>query len=174
MSLTDLAAIASVFSSAAVAVTLVYLAWQLRQAAKHQRGTIGHGRTERVQHLVGYVADPAFMETVTRGWAGDATLEPVRVNQFYWFAYGVVVTFEDTFHQFRRGMVEPVVFETACAQMRFQASQPGMRAAWRMMRGTFEPGFAGYVDGIMRETPAAAPRDMAAEWKAQVAGERAG
>ena len=162
------------FSSLAVAVSLVYLTYQLRQNAKHQRGTIGHGRTERVQQLVQYVADPAFMETVERGWAGDPTLEPVRVNQFYWFAYGVVVTFEDTWQQHRRGMIEPAVFATACAQMHFQVSRPGLRAAWRMMRSTFEPGFAGYMDALVRKTPAAAPRDMAAEWKALAAEETAG
>lgn len=73
MTLAQLADIAALVSGAAVAVSLVYLAVQMRQRARHQRGA--SAMAEHMQGLIQTAAtSPELMDAVLRGWAGDPAL----------------------------------------------------------------------------------------------------
>ena len=172
MTLQQAAHVVSIVSGIAVAISLLYLTFQIRQSAKHQRGVIGHGRTAHVQLLMKSVADsPVLMETVMRGLTGDPGLTPVQVNQFYWFVSAILVTFQDTFHQRCEGMVSSLMYASAVRTMAFQLSQPGTRAVWAMTRGTFEPRFVAFIDKLMRDTPVVPAADLPERWKALAAEE---
>ena len=161
MTLQELAQVVSIVSGVAVPISLLYVTFQIRQSAKHQRGVIGHGRAAHVRQLMQAVADsPALMETVIRGMAGDSSLERVQVNQFYWFMSAIFVTFQDTFHQRREGMVSPLMYDSAVRTMRFQLSQPGTRAVWILGRGSFEPRFVAFIDKLIQDTPVAVTADV--------------
>jgi hypothetical protein len=175
MLLKDVSALVDIFSGAAVAVTLVYLAFQIRQNAKHQRGTISHSRSAHVQQLMRSAAtSDALMETVLKGWAGDQGMTRVQVNQFYWFVAALLTMFQDTYHQRREGMVSPLMYDSSLRTLRFQLAQPGTRAAWLVGRETFEPSFATFIDELIAATPLASTADVAERWRALAAERSSG
>ena len=166
MTLQQLTDVVDIFSGIAVAISLVYLAFQLRQNARHQRGAISHSRSQHVQlTMQTTAASEPMMKVLLRGWAGDPTLSAVEANQFFWFVGAVFTMFQDTFHQNRNGMVDPLMYESACRTMRFQVGQPGVRAAWLIARGSYEPSFVAFIDQMMRDTPAAFTADVAPLWR---------
>jgi len=54
VSLSDIASVATVASSIAVLISLVYLSSQLRQGARHQMATIHHGRLGHTQAYIAF------------------------------------------------------------------------------------------------------------------------
>ncbi|HEX8570652.1 MAG TPA: hypothetical protein VF699_12140 [Caulobacteraceae bacterium] len=158
-------------SGVAAAITLLYLTFQIRQSAKHQRGNMSHSRSAHVQQVMrATAASDGLMETVLRGWAG-APLDRVETNQFYWFVSALLTMFQDTFHQRQVGMVSSLTYDSSVRTMQLQLAQPGVRAVWIIARGGFEPSFAAFVDGLMRRTPMAFTGDVAARWNALAAEE---
>lgn len=171
MTLQQLVDIVEIFSGIAVAISLVYLAFQLHQNARHQRGAISHSRSQHVQlTMQTTAASEPMMKVLLRGWAGDTTLSPVETNQFHWFVGAIFTMFQDTFHQRRNGMVDPLMYDSACRTMRFQMGQPGVRAVWLLARPAYEPSFVAFIDQMMRDTPAAFTADMSEAWKRAVQG----
>jgi hypothetical protein len=170
MKLADAASIGTLISSIAVAISLVYLTFQIRQSAKHQRGAISHGRAQQFQNRISSVcASPELMETILRGWAGDPTLGAIQSNQFYWFVFSIFVMFEDIHHQFEQGMIGRPTYQSAVRTMRRQLSLRGSRAAWLIARESFEDRFVAFVDDLAREHPSDQTGDHHATWKALVA-----
>src|SRR5579859_6559562 len=58
MTLSDAASVAGIISSAAVALSLVYLALQVRQAERNQKAMMQQGRADRTTDLMMRIADP--------------------------------------------------------------------------------------------------------------------
>ena len=166
MTLQELAQLVSIVSGIAVPISLLYVTFQIRQSARHQRGVIGHGRAAHVQQLMQAVAaSPPLMETVMRGMAGDARLERVQVSQFYWFVSAIFVAFQNTFHQRCEGMASSLMYDSAVRTMRFHLSHPGTRAVWILGRDSFEPRFVAFIDQLIRDTPVSLATDLPERWK---------
>lgn len=175
MTLEQVSDVVQIISGLAATVTLVYLTFQIRQNARHQRGAISHSRSAHVQQLMRSLAgSDELMKTVLRGWAGDQTLNDVQANQFFWVVSAAITMFQDTYHQRREGMVSPLMYDSALRTMTFQLTQPGARAVWLIARETYEPAFVAFIDQVMARTPVAAgSADMAGRWRA-LAAEQAG
>ncbi len=170
MTLSDMADLGTLASSVAVVASLLYLSIQVRQSAVHQQGVMGQGRAQTLQEMVRAIsASPQHMEVMLRGWAGDPTLNRVLFNQFYWSCYSVFVTFEDTYHQRADGMIGRPAYHSALRAMEMQLSQPGVRAAWRIARDTFEPGFVAFIDSLAGDAHGPAISDRWEVWKKTVA-----
>jgi hypothetical protein len=174
MNLQAWADISTLVSGGAVLASVLYLAVQVRQGARHQRGAIGHGRSQHIQSLIQSVSgSPALAETILKGWAGDPSLDRVAYTQFYWFVFAIFVAFEDTFLQYREGMIGKPVFNSARKATTFHLSQPGSRAVWQIARGSFDDGFVAYMDELMGATPPRLSGDSWEVWKSLVAQEAA-
>ncbi len=170
MTLAQWADVATLVSGGAVAVSLLYLAIQIRQSARHQRGAISHGRAEHMQALIqSATTSPELMDSILRGWAGDPTLGRIGYHQFYWFVFAILVMFEDTYRQFEQGMIGRPVYNSAVKATRFHLGQPGARAVWRLARGSFEDDFVQFVDDLAAQTPVGFTGDTRAAWLALVA-----
>jgi hypothetical protein len=173
MSLSDFASIASLVSGIAVLVSLVYLSQQIRQATKHTRAQIGTMRTQRVVDMSYHLIDPTVATLIARGRAGDRSLNAGELMGFMAFARAQFWSAEDTFIQHEEGLIGDAIFDTSFRSNFVGLLQgPGMRAAWRLQRGNFEPGFAAYMDGIAAEGAAlAGGSDFVAAWGASLDAE---
>src|SRR5215471_4269187 len=86
MSLSDLASLGSFVSGVAILVSLIYVALQLRQSAKHQRALMHQGYAARVTESLHWFAEPANAELRARIIAGETTFtaeELYRLRQFF-------------------------------------------------------------------------------------------
>jgi hypothetical protein len=83
MTLSDLASVASILSSAAVAVSLVYLGVQAHQNAKHTRALIQSSRVDRLMaQMIGFSdADKCAAYLVGNG--REPTAQAIQERQFF-------------------------------------------------------------------------------------------
>jgi hypothetical protein len=67
MALTDIATVAGIVSSAALTISLVYVALQVRQAEKNQRGLMQQGRANRLDMMLLQMAEPQISSIWIKG-----------------------------------------------------------------------------------------------------------
>jgi hypothetical protein len=146
MTLSDLANIANLISSAAVLVSLVYLALQIRQSARNQRAVMDRGRSQQVSDWLQFIAAPEIAPLVLRGHAQDPTLTADEHQRYLWCLYPLLLHYEDSFHQRRERMLSEAQYRSICNQMRDSARAPGFRAAWAEVRDRFPDEFRSFAD----------------------------
>jgi hypothetical protein len=175
VTLSDIASVANVVSSAAVLISLVYLSLQLRQGSRHQRATIHHdrlGHTE--QYLAAVFGSPELMDLQVRGQAADRTLDDLQSNRFVFMQYANLLFYQEYFLLRQDGLLEEDRYTHNIGNLRLLAAEPGTRAAWRLLRPIFAPAFVAFLDRTMEETqPVENARFFAAAFKEAAAAELA-
>ena len=153
MTLSDIATFSTAISGIAVTASLIYLAIQTHQAAKHTRAMIRQGRVSRLseQSLAGASADLATVIVLANG--SEATLEAVRREQFSLYCFGVFYGFQDSFSQYEAGLLDDDMYLQLQAVVSRTLSRAGYRTEWQNIRvsGT---AFAKFVDKIISGLPA--------------------
>src|SRR5271169_6994987 len=131
MNLSDFASIASIVSSIAVAISLIYLAMQVRQSERNQRALMQQGRADRVSDLSLRMADPSLSSVFLKGMSGDEGLTAEQFGQFMNMWRAGFVSSEDSFLQHKSGHLDDAAFRSYAAGARQYFTSPGLRAAWR-------------------------------------------
>lgn len=152
MSLTELALVASIISSAAVAASLIYLALQVHQSTRHTRAHIQQARVTRLMdQLVGF-SDADKCAAYIRGNGGDPTSEAVSDRQFYMQCLAQIATMSDNFNQHKDGLLSDEQFTGFSDTYRVWFRQTGFRQQWMSFRSeTSRPStqFLEFVDSLM-------------------------
>ena len=148
MTLSDFATFSTAISGLAVTASLIYLAIQTHQAAKHTKAMIRQGRVTRLseQSLAATDADLATVIVLANG--GEATPEAVRREQFSLYCFGVFYGFQDSFSQYQAGLLDDDMFLQLQSVLAKTLNRPGYRAEWENIKvsGT---AFAAFVDKII-------------------------
>jgi len=105
MNLADLASIASIVSSAAVAVSLLYLGLQVHQNTKHTRALIHQGRSQRAVGVHLNFAEPHMAEAWLKAEGRVPTPEEISRRQFWLLGIAYDLSWEDTFLQHEMGLL---------------------------------------------------------------------
>ena len=153
MTLSDFATFSTAVSGLAVTASLIYLALQTHQNAKHTRALIHQGRMNRIAdtRLAAAGADIAAAIVVANG--GEPTPERIKQEQFGAFCNALFYGWQDTYSQYRSGLLDEDVYTQMRDAVAKALRQPGYRAAWEIIR---VPGtrFAAFVDGLIATRPA--------------------
>lgn len=174
MSLEDFYYVSQIIASVAVLASLIYLALQTRQAARNQQAQMHAMRLQAIREDIKRATDPAFQHTFQSGMAGDTELKPEDVGQFLGVTYGLMLNFQEQFHQFQEGMINARRWEPSKLALRRQLASPGYRAAISTFRAELDPLFVVLVDQILAElktAPAMQPTYL--RWKQHADEERA-
>lgn len=147
MSLADIATLAS---SVAVLVSLLFLAVQVRQANRNQRSLMQQGRTTRNVDLLLRLADPKLSNLWVRISAGE-TLEDAEYYMVYGYMASVFWSYEDSFFQFRSGMLDPSSWTSDIATLKRLLSNPAYRAVWTAVRSGIGDEYRSFLDGLVVE-----------------------
>lgn len=115
MSLADLAIIASIVSSLAVAASLVYLGLQTHQNIKHTRALIEQARINRIiaQYLA--MADESVVAAHIAGNGGAVTPEEIKRRQFWLECSAQRFSWQDAFFQKTQGLISDETFAASRA-----------------------------------------------------------
>jgi hypothetical protein len=166
LALSDVATLASIVSSAAVALSLFYVALQVRQAEKNQRALMQQGRADRAWEGAFRVADPALSAVFYKGMRTPDELSADELDQFLSICRAAFLSSEDSFLQHKSGLLDQAAYASFVAGLRgYVTAAPGLRAAWRLTSGQFGAAYAEFMDEIVRSTPRAAAGDRLAQWK---------
>jgi hypothetical protein len=154
MSLTDLASVGSFVSGVAVLISLLYIAYQVRQNTKHTRALIQSARVDRLMsQMIGF-SDNDQCAAYLAGNGHDPTPTAIRERQFYMQCLGQVATMLDVFTQHGAGLLSDEQFGGVCATYRVWLREPGFR---RMVTDHLEhtghssPKFSAFVAELMKE-----------------------
>lgn len=169
MSLTDLASLGSFVSGVAVVISFGFLGLQIRQNNRNQRSLIQQGRADNSLDLMLRLTEPHLQESMMRGRAGDLTMTAAQIDAFVRAWIATFSIWEDSFLQRQHGTIDRASLAADAANHRVYLAFPGCRAAWRTVRGQFTGPFQAYLDEMVRDTPPAAPPDVAMTWKSHVA-----
>lgn len=149
MSLTEVSTAASILSSLAVAASLVYLALQTHQNAKHSRALVNQGRLALIANLSLKAADADVAAALLNPLGGTPTEENIRQAQYgYWIA-AANVGWMDSFAQHERGLLDDDVYLTFRRTLANILSQPQARAMWENYLRVPGTKYAAFVDDVI-------------------------
>ena len=173
MTLSDLSNIGSLVSGLAVLGSLIYLGRQLKQAERNQQATIRQNRILRAVEVMMGKLDPSVADAVSKGTAGDADITATQFLQFTAYAEGYYLHAEDTYYQHDAGLLDEAAYETFVAYQRLAFAQPGLRVQWKRQRASFGGEFRTFMDELLSTTRPSPAIDVLAEWKAELAADKA-
>jgi hypothetical protein len=173
MSLSDLASLGSFVSGFAVAITLLFLLLQVRQAAKHTRSAIAQNWTTRMVDIQLRQAEPPLSDIVQRGRDGDDTMTAPELFRFMSYVRAQFWTAEDNFIQHRNRMLSDAYFKSVRRTYVGIMRGAGMQAAWDMFRDFFDPGFTAFMDDVAKEAETQGFVSVPERWTELVAQHKA-
>lgn len=158
MSLSDLASIASILSSIAVAVSLVYLGLQAHQNAKHTRALIQSARVDRLMNQMIGFSDADKCAAYLVGNGKEPTPQAIQERQFFMQCLAQTGVMIDVFTQRQDGLLSEEQFNGVCGTYRAWLREPGFRTLMIERNAAFRdstPRFVAFVESLMKdETPA--------------------
>jgi hypothetical protein len=165
MSLSDLAALGSFVSGAAVVISFIFLALQMRQSNSNQRSLMQQGRSARNITTILKQTEPSMSETMDRAFRSDLTMTREQVRAFTSYAATVFWSAEDSFLQFQKSMLDAESWATEDATLRAFMALPAYRVAWQMNRAQVRGNYRRYLDSLLREVRPVRVYDEFAIWK---------
>lgn len=155
MTLSDFATFSTAISGLAVTASLIYLALQTHQNAKHTRALIHQGRIAGIRELVLTAAAPDMASAILIARGESAAPEDVKRMQFGAFCAASFYGWQDSFSQHRMGLLDEDIYlqmrSAVAAAMRY----PAFRAQWETSIRVPGTKFAAFVDEIIATLPAA-------------------
>jgi len=171
MSLTDLTSLASLVSSVAVLVSLLFIGLQIRQSNRNQRSLMQQGRSARNVELLSRLSDPRLSDVMLRVSNGE-TLTDTDYFVLYGYMASVFWSYEDCFFQFHSGMLDAKSWASDVTTLRRLLGNPAYRAVWRFARGGIGDEYRSFPDGLAAEAKHNAPANLVNTLKQYIAEER--
>jgi hypothetical protein len=154
LDLETLANLGEFVSGVVVVVSLVYLAFQVRQNTTSLR-TENYARAlERVAAMQSRLSEDASLTPVFERGVLDATvLSPQERIRFSWAFYEMFGAFEFMFHQAREGAMPQEVWDRWAETLAWWISLPGVVAWWRSRPTPFSASFSAFVERRIEAGP---------------------
>lgn len=171
MSLEQLNFIFQILASCAVVVSLLYLAVQTRQTARNQQAQMHAMRLQAIRDDIRILSAPDFHPVWVAGMGADPDLGASDAGRFLGTGYGLLLNFQEQYHEFQEGMINLRRWEPSRLAMRRLMGAPGFRAVFHTYRNEFDPQFVMFVDqqlaDMKSKPPAKAGYDRWAEFAKQ-------
>ena len=171
MSLGDFASFASLASSVAVLISLLFLGLQIRQSNRNQRSLMQQGRSTRNVDLLNRLTDPRLSEIMLRVSKGDA-LADADYLVLYAYMASVFWSYEDCFFQFHSGTLDAKSWASDVLTMKRLLGNPAYRAVWRAVRDGIGDEYRSFLDGLAAEAKHRSPVNVVDILRQYIADER--
>ena len=156
MNIQDLGAIGDLVGGAAVVVTLLYLAIQIKQNTKINASIIRQNFYDSTQQQILHaVESPGFNELINRGWTTDESLTGAERTQIWRHMQGVLIGYQGAFEQYKSGALPKEDWAVARVILRSFWLMDGRAKndAWEQMSqgGLFTKDFLEEIEGLKEE-----------------------
>ena len=151
MSLSDFATFSTAISGLAVTASLIYLALQTHQSAKHTRALIQQGQSDRVVNVLLGLSNSDLAAAFLSGNGSSPTPEAVKQMQFATICNAAVYDMQDFHNQHLDGLTSEEQFGGACMGFATLLQMPGVREYWKQWRDLRTdrcPKFIAWVDEL--------------------------
>lgn len=168
MTLADIASIASILSSLAVATSLVFLAFQVRQSDRNQRSAIIQGRTAMGIEAMFHVAEPHNAAVTAKVASDPQRITAQELIQYTSIQRALWNWYEDAHVHHKASLMDGLAFDGFMSRIRGTLMQPTSRVFWKLNRKGISPDFVAFVDDLIEKSPLVARSDLLAIWKKEV------
>jgi len=143
-------AIAEIIGAVGVIVTLLYVARQIRSASlEGQRSRYNELTTNIASVAQNWVADEVLAEIMFRGLRDASKLKPDEAFRFYSSIFGLMKTWEATYHYSLDRGIHDWGADGLLASMSSFMALPGMQRYWTSRRSWYSKPFQVEVDRII-------------------------
>ena len=150
MTLSDFATFTS---GIAVTASIVYLALQTHQNAKHTRALINQGRVALISELLLTGTDADLAAATLTALTGSATPAAVKKWQFQSWAVAQMFGWQDSFSQHERGLLDEDIHKAMRAGLDQAFTRPAYREAYETRFRTPGTKFAAFIDEAIAKLP---------------------
>ena len=157
MDLSRLADLAEIFGTAAIVVSLVYVAIQIRQNTKGMRLTAAQNVSRDLQNSLSLIAsDTEFAEVHIKGMRDIESLSAGERHRFYVYVWHFLRSMENAYYQNKSGALEPYVWEGMVKAMSLATATNGYTAFWNDRKQFFSEEFQSYYNRVSASEAAVA------------------
>lgn len=149
-----LANIGEIIGAAAVVLSLIYLAVQIRQNTQAQRSENYSRALERLAAMQSSMAiDAEFALMFSKGAADIEQLTPRDRIRFTWSCYEAFGAFEFMFHAAKTNALPEEVWERWSAAVAWWLTFPGVQTWWASKPASFTESFTSFVESLLEDNP---------------------
>jgi len=154
MDLQSLANLGEFISGLAVVISLVYLAFQVRQNT-HSLHTENYARAlDRLAAIQSQLSAHGELSRIfSTGAVDPSRLTPQQRIQMTWGLYETFGAFEFMFHAARSRALPDQVWDRWSAAVAWWLTFPGVISWWRARPTPFSADFTSFVESILRDNP---------------------
>ena len=152
--LQSFAYLAEIIGGAAVVISLLYLAFQVRQNT-HSLRTENYARAlDRVAAIQAQLGqDSDLSRMLTKGVVSSEKLTSAERIQFTWCMYEIFGSFEFMFHAAETRALPDEVWERWSLAVAWWLVYPGVQEWWRARPIPFSVSFVAYVEKTLQDNP---------------------
>jgi hypothetical protein len=146
---TAIGAIGEVLGAAAVVLSLVYVAAQVRQnTAALTRAASAEAIASVRQWNQSLIDDPVMVRIFSQGVVDMNSLDEDGRARFVVLMMNCLKTYEHLHYQYSKGAMEPEVWQGWARVGQIYFTQPGVQQYWGERRQIFSPAFQRWMEGL--------------------------
>ena len=147
MSIQDLGSIGELIAAIATVLTLIYLAFQLRQNTRAMRSsTFQQISAEMSQNVESFTTNPDLAAILVKAISGGSTFTPVEQLQFQGFLVMTFRRLEAVYVQHKLGSIEKDLVEGFERSLLPNLVLPNGSEWWATAKHTFHRAFVAHID----------------------------
>lgn len=142
------AAIAEIIGTAAVVVSIIYLATQVRLQSRESRIASVHELAESFRNSIASFQDPQLAALFARAKDDFLSLPEAERLQFISMVQGLFRVWEDAYHQHQQQRLNDEMWNSMVVQFSGYLSLPGVRSVWAIRKAAYSDHFRAFVDSL--------------------------
>ena len=150
-------AVAGVFGTLFVALSVVYLALQVKAGAKATRSQTYYLATAALAEMAALIGSNAELSRIVRiGWNTPDDLTEDEFTQYSYVMLSFLRRYENVYFQWQSGLVDDDFWIGHRENLLWAYRRPGMQRVWKDRKNAFSIGFQKFLDGsgtIAAQTP---------------------
>ena len=150
--LSDLSNIAEIIGAFAVVISLIYVGVQVNDSAGAVRSASAYDANVAVQNWYMQIgSDQQTSELFYEALTSEEALSNQEEFQFLMIFHGIFLAFQNSYLLAEEGTIDSDLSEALTGVVVGIKDLPGWRRYWRQRKSYLHPGFADYVDQLLKQ-----------------------
>ncbi len=152
LKLSELASIAEIIGAFAVVISLIYVGVQVNDSAGAVRAASANNANVAVQDWYLQIgSDQQTSELFYEALTSEQALSNQEEFQFLMMFHGIFLAFQNSYLLAEEGTIDSDLREALTGVVIGIKDLPGFRRYWRQRKSYLHPGFADYVDQLLKQ-----------------------
>ena len=152
LKLSNLASIAEIIGAFAVVISLIYVGVQVNDSAVAVRSASANDAVSAVQNWYQQIgSDQQTSELFYEALMSEEALSNQEEFQFLMMFHAVFLALQNSYLLAQEGTLDVELREGLTSVILAVKDTPGMRRYWRQRKSYLHPGYADYVDQILKQ-----------------------